>query len=184
MPRMLGERIMLREFEQNDLGEMRKWITDPDSTRYLSDTFVVPQTWEQTETYLRGLLNGDVGGESLVVADRGTLGYLGQVNLQSIDQLSRQGELALVIAQEHWGKGAGREALDLMLRHAFFHLNLNRVWLKVFPENVRAVRLYESAGFAREGLLRQDAFLEGRYRDALIMGMLREDYLRAHPMDD
>lgn len=184
MPRLTGENVVLREFRWEDLPDMRRWITDADVTRYLGARFIRPQTWEQTESYLRGLLSGDVGGESLVVADRGTLNYLGQVNLQSIDQLSRQGELALVIAREHWGKGAGREALELMLRHAFFHLNLNRVWLKVFPENVRAVRLYEGAGFAREGLLRQDAFLEGRYRDALIMGMLREDYLRAHPMDD
>ena len=48
MPRMLGKRIMLREFEQCDLEPMRRWVTDPDTTRYLSDTFTVPQTYDQT----------------------------------------------------------------------------------------------------------------------------------------
>ena len=34
MPRMFGTSIMLREFMQSDLDEMRKWISDPESTRY------------------------------------------------------------------------------------------------------------------------------------------------------
>lgn len=176
MPRLAGKNVVLREFRWEDLPDMRRWITDGRATRYLGARYVRPQTWEQTESYLRGLLNGDAGGEHLVVADRGTLSYLGQISLQSIDHLSRQAELALVIAPEHWGKGAGREAIQLMLRHAFFDLNLNRVWLKAFAEHGRALHLYEKAGFVKEGVLRQDAFLEGRYRDTVIMSALREDF--------
>lgn len=184
MARLTGEHITLREFRWEDLPELRRWITDPQATRYLGARFIHPQTWEQTESWLRSLLSGDVGGEHLVVADRGTLNYLGQIDLQSIDALNRSAEMALVICPQYWGKGAGREAVQLMLRHAFWHLNLNRVHLKVFADNTRAVRLYEQAGFVREGLLRQDAFLEGRYRDTLLMSMLLEEYLAAHPISE
>ena len=180
MPRMLGERIMLREFEQNDLGEMRKWITDPDSTRYLSDTFVVPQTWEQTAGFLDSLLSGSKPGVHLVIADIMTGDYLGQCDLMNVTDYSRKAELAIVLGPEHQGKGYGGEAIELLLELAFCHLNLNRVHLRVSSQNARALICYERAGFAREGVLRQDSFSGGEYRDTVIMGILRDEWLRTH----
>ena len=180
MPRMLGERIMLREFEQNDLGEMRKWITDPDSTRYLSDTFVVPQTWEQTAGFLDALLSGSKPGVHLVIADIMTGDYLGQCELMNVTDYSRKAELAIVLGPEHQGKGYGGEAIELLLELAFCHLNLNRVHLRVSSQNARALACYERAGFAREGVLRQDSFSGGEYRDTVIMGILRDEWLRTH----
>ncbi|MGN1069039.1 MAG: GNAT family N-acetyltransferase [Candidatus Fimadaptatus sp.] len=180
MPRMLGERIMLREFEQNDLGEMRKWITDPDSTRYLSDTFVVPQTWEQTAGFLDSLLSGSKPGVHLVIADIMTGDYLGQCDLMNVTDYSRKAELAIVLGPEHQGKGYGGEAIALLLELAFCHLNLNRVHLRVSSQNARALICYERAGFAREGVLRQDSFSGGEYRDTVIMGILRDEWLRTH----
>lgn len=180
MPRMLGERIMLREFEQNDLGEMRKWITDPDSTQYLSDTFVVPQTWEQTAGFLDSLLAGSKPGVHLVIADIMTGDYLGQCDLMNVTDYSRKAELAIVLGPEHQGKGYGGEAIALLLELAFCHLNLNRVHLRVSSQNARALICYERAGFAREGVLRQDSFSGGEYRDTVIMGILRDEWLRTH----
>lgn len=180
MPRMLGERIMLREFEQNDIGEMRKWITDPDSTRYLSDTFVVPQTWEQTAGFLDALLSGSKPGVHLVIADIMTGDYLGQCDLMNVTDYSRKAELAIVLGPEHQGKGYGGEAIELLLELAFCHLNLNRVHLRVSSQNARALACYERAGFTREGVLRQDSFSGGEYRDTVIMGILRDEWLRTH----
>ena len=180
MPRMLGERIMLREFEQNDLGEMRTWITNPDSTRYLSDTVVVPQTWEQTAGFLDALLSGSKPGVHLVIADIMTGDYLGQCDLMNVTDYSRKAELAIVLGPEHQGKGYGGEAIELLLELAFCHLNLNRVHLRVSSQNARALACYERAGFAREGVLRQDSFSGGEYRDTVIMGILRDEWLRTH----
>jgi putative acetyltransferase len=43
----------------------------------------------------------------------------------------------------------------------------------VFANNERAIRLYESLGFEREGVKRKDVFRRGRLEDTLIMGRLR-----------
>jgi len=43
---------------------------------------------------------------------------------------------------------------------------------------MQTVRCYEKCGFVREGLLRQESFVDGRYRDVLMMALLREDYGR------
>jgi RimJ/RimL family protein N-acetyltransferase len=43
-----------------------------------------------------------------------------------------------------------------LLRHAFVTLNLNRVSLRVFKSNQRAMKVYERVGFKLEGRLRED----------------------------
>ena len=55
-------------------------------------------------------------------------------------------------------------------------MNLNRVYLKVYEDNVRAIALYEDMGFVHEGRLRQEMYREGRYWDALVMGLIRDEY--------
>ena len=47
--------------------------------------------------------------------------------------------------------------------------------LRVLAENDRAVRSYEKAGFVKEAYLRDEVFLEGRYKDVIYMAVLRED---------
>ncbi len=184
MPRMLGKRIMLREFEQCDLKPMRRWVTDPDTTRYLSDTFTVPQTYDQTAHFLDGLLAGTNPGVHLVIADLMSGDYIGQCDLMKITSYSRKASLAIVIGPEHQGQGYGTEAIGLLLELAFNHLNLNRVQLRVHSDNARALRCYEKCGFVREGVLRKDMFTDGKYCDSVIMGILHEDWERTRPGQD
>lgn len=63
-----------------------------------------------------------------------------------------------------------------MLAYAFETLNLNRVELGVHDFNTRAIRAYERAGFVREGVRRQHAFIDGRYIDSLVYGILASEY--------
>ena len=53
------------------------------------------------------------------------------------------------------------------------NLDLKRVELEVFADNARAIRLYESLGFEREGLKRRDVIRRGGYGDTVVMGRLR-----------
>jgi RimJ/RimL family protein N-acetyltransferase len=55
-------------------------------------------------------------------------------------------------------------------------LNLHRLFLRVYADNVRAVRSYEKAGFVLEGRLREAVYKFGRYDDVLIMSVLRSEW--------
>lgn len=56
-----------------------------------------------------------------------------------------------VVHPEHRGQGLGRTLLSGLLAEAFENLEANSVCLVVFPENIAAMRCYESAGFQRIG---------------------------------
>lgn len=176
MGRIIGERITLREFRQEDISGIRSWVTDNESTRCLGGAYAKPQTWEQSERYLSALLEGDAGGVNLVIADRESLRYLGQCSLLMADNTARHAELAIVLCPSCQGQGLGQEAIRLLLSYAFDQMNFNRVHLKVRADNPAAVRCYEKCGFRHEGRLRAHAYADGRYQDVLLMGILADEF--------
>ena len=87
------------------------------------------------------------------------------------------GLLAIGIGEEKFrSKGYGTDALRLILRYAFFELNLNRVGLDVISYNKRAVRAYEKVGFKVEGTMRESVLRDGHKYDRIIMSILRNEY--------
>ncbi|MEM9495813.1 MAG: GNAT family N-acetyltransferase [Pseudomonadota bacterium] len=76
------------------------------------------------------------------------------------------------------GQGFGGEALQCFLGFAFRTLQLNRIDLDVYDFNERAIRLYQKAGFRREGVKRSALRWNGVYFDAYLMSILRDDFER------
>jgi RimJ/RimL family protein N-acetyltransferase len=74
------------------------------------------------------------------------------------------------------GRGIGRALLRAVVARAFEETSAYRLWLGVFPENLRARRAYEAVGFVAEGIARGSAFFGGEHRDELVMSMLRPDW--------
>ena len=63
-----------------------------------------------------------------------------------------------------------------LLHHAFESLNPNRISLQVFESNPRAIKVDKRVGFTVEGRLREARFSQGRYEDAIIMSILRDEW--------
>lgn len=90
---------------------------------------------------------------------------------------SREGvTLVKRIAVLRPGVGYGRMLLAKVVDAVFKETDAWRVWLGVFPENIRARRAYEAVGFRPEGVARGSAFLDGVHRDELVMAVLRPEW--------
>jgi RimJ/RimL family protein N-acetyltransferase len=85
------------------------------------------------------------------------------------------GTLSIVIAEGWRDVGVGSE----MVRAAqdwVRERGLAKLALAVFPDNVRAIAVYEHAGFVREGLRRRQYRGEGgAFRDELLMAWFPEE---------
>jgi ribosomal protein S18 acetylase RimI-like enzyme len=67
-------------------------------------------------------------------------------------------------------QGAGRALIEAAAAEAH-RRGAKRLTLRVLGPNESARRLYESAGFAIEGVLRGEFFLDGRYVDDVLMAL-------------
>lgn len=80
------------------------------------------------------------------------------------------------IAIDRKGEGFGMESMNALIKYAFEELETNRLWLDVYPDNVIGIKLYESLGMHRDGILRQNYKSERGYLDQIIYSILREEY--------
>ena len=102
----------------------------------------------------------------MIICDDATGKPLGSVYIRDIDREHNKAEYGIFIGEDDdRGRGIGTAAAKLMLRYCFEEEGLHRVYLRAFADNLQAIRSYEKAGFAREGLLRDDVRIDGEYRD-------------------
>jgi len=161
----------LAPLREEDADILYRWITDRELV--LLNSRFDPPTREEHQRWFDAIRSGD-GSEIFGVRLAADDTLIGSCQLHSIDHEHRKAELQIRIGErEAWGRGYGTEAVQLLVRHAFDDLDLHRVHLHVFATNERAVRAYEKAGFRAEGTLRDDARIDGRYVDVLVMATLR-----------
>jgi putative acetyltransferase len=88
-------------------------------------------------------------------------------------KLRHSGSVGMMVHDQFQGQGIGRELLEMLLHVADNFLGLTRVDLEVFPDNTRAIRLYEGCGFEHEGRKRKAVWRHGEHQDILVMGRVR-----------
>lgn len=91
---------------------------------------------------------------------------------------SRQAELGIMIGDRpSWGRGFGREAVRLLVDHAFAARGLEAVVLYTFPDNHRAQQAFRAVGFGHERLVRRFSLSQGSH-DELEMRITRQEQQR------
>jgi len=106
---------------------------------------------------------------------------IGHIELARIDRRNRSATLSRVLVGEpsRRGQGAGLEMVRQALRIGFEHVGLHRVDLVVFDFNASAIACYESAGFAREGCLREARRFGETYWTLVQMSILEQEWRAA-----
>jgi ribosomal-protein-alanine N-acetyltransferase len=72
-----------------------------------------------------------------------------------------------------------REALDLVIAHAFGPLRLHRLEANIQPNNLRSIALVRGLGFSYEGFARRYLKVGGLWRDHELWALLKEDWRAA-----
>lgn len=179
MPRIYGERIMLREYQKEDFPYIREWVNDPEIADMLSDDiFAFPHTTRTTEKFLDMMLESDKENlKGFIIADIKTEEYIGQIDLVDIKWKNRRALMGIIIGRkENHSKGYGTEAIRLLLDFCFNRLGLNKVELEVREYNKKAIKCYEKCGFEVEGVFKEDIFIGGKFSDTYRMGILKKDW--------
>jgi len=93
--------------------------------------------------------------------------------------VSSNAELAIALREKVRGRGVGTFAVRGILNYAFYELELHKVYLSVYADNVAAIRLYEKIGFTYEGEFREHIYVKGNYRNLKWFSIMETEH-RAH----
>ncbi|MFT3982359.1 MAG: GNAT family protein [Lachnospiraceae bacterium] len=144
--------MILRELQLSDANEMVKWMHDSSVVSVLPTRFE-DMTVEDCKNFILSSKDDEKNMHKAICDGDGN--YIGTVSLKDIDYNNATGELAIVLTAKAIGKGYACNALKKILSIAFCELGLNRVYLCVFEDNIRAIKFYEKMNLKYEGTFRE-----------------------------
>jgi diamine N-acetyltransferase len=171
-----GTRLRLRAPEREDIPFFVRWLNNPEVRQGLLHYLPMSQVEEQA--WFERMLQRPADEHPLTIDIKIDGGWraIGNCAFFNIDWRVRSAEIGILVGEkEFWNQGYGTEAMQLYVQHGFGTLNLNRIALDVYANNLRAIRCYEKAGFKHEGVKREAMYKDGKYIDVLIMSVLRRD---------
>jgi RimJ/RimL family protein N-acetyltransferase len=109
---------------------------------------------------------------------------VGMLSLVGINPTNQHAETArFLIGNEEAVKGvpAAVEAMKLLYALAFDTLGLKRLFGTVAANNMLMVKWQKYLGMKEEGRMRSHYFIDGQFQDAIVLGLLEEEY-RQHAL--
>ena len=151
-----------------------RWRNDPRQADFLFSSNII--TLESHRRWFEKYKESDDRKEFVIYIIDTNI-PIGTIGLSSIDKANLKAEYGIIIGENDYiGKGYAKEASRLILKYAFDELQLNKVYLKVFEDNNRAIGVYKKLGFSMEGMLRQDIFKQGAFHNVIEMSFLKEEW--------
>jgi RimJ/RimL family protein N-acetyltransferase len=172
-----GKNIYLKVLTKDDVlnSNWYGWFNDEELCKTLQKHYY-PNTIEmQYDFWEKNILNSQTKIQ-LGICKIDNSKILGIVSLNNIDLINRRAEMSAVIGEQE-GRGVNLfiEACKLLFSHAFFTLNLNRIYGGSISKELVTL-LCRTLGCKEEGVARQDIYKNGKYNNSYLYGLLREDF--------
>ncbi len=166
-----GEKVVIRGIQKEDASQIYKWVNEEQLRDFTGTLYPVSEF--EHEKWIANVTTSQNTKLFAICVDNKCIGTIG---LKNFDTTSRNVELYISIGENNLqNNGYGSDAVSTLTRFCFEHLNIHKVYLKVFASNKRAVRCYEKAGFIEEGMLKEHHFSKGKYEDILILAKIYDN---------
>lgn len=167
------ERLILREFLQDDREDVHEYAVDPEVYRYMPWG---PNSREETSAFIGRAIASRRRHPRLhfelaiTLKDGGHL--IGGGGIRAADGDFRAADMGYCLRRDAWGKGLATEVASGLIGFGFEQLGVHRIWATCDTENVRSAHVLEKAGMALEGTMRDDTWLRGQWRSSYLYSIL------------
>lgn len=140
--------VVLRDLYRQDADQIERWphFTDPD-LQWANYTF---RGQADKDLWYRFSV-GDPSQIRLAITRATTGEVIGLVGLRHLNFQTGNATLGIRMSPNVVGRGLGTHTIRALMRYAFSELGLQRVYLDVAENNLRARRCYEKVGFSYIG---------------------------------
>jgi RimJ/RimL family protein N-acetyltransferase len=174
-PVIEGKLVRLRPPRIEDAEVMMAWFEDLEVTRFLKLRH--PPSLEAEKEWVDKVAK-DPNHIQWVIELEGA--PVGTTSIVQIDWKNGFGTTGTVIGNKAvWGKGLGREMMQLRTAYAFTQLPLRKLKSGYIEGNTASARAQAAAGYREVGRWHRDRFVEGEWRDHVLTEVLREDWEKA-----
>jgi len=161
-----GERVTLRPITVADIPRLAEIAAEPE----------VAHWWlGLTEDALREKARPEEDAMVLVIEEGGEVVGLVEAGEENEPDY-RHASIDIFVTAARRGQGLGADAIRTLARHLFEARGHHRITIDPAATNERAIRVYESVGFKRVGIMRNyERGVDGEWHDGLLLDLLRDE---------
>lgn len=171
------ERLLLREFRDDDWRDMLAYWSDPLYGCYYAQH-------DDPEQFVRDLVTRFVTAQSnaprltwqLAITRKGDDRLIGNCGIRINDPDLREANIGYELNPTSWGNGYATEAARAIVGFGFGNLGLHRVWAECVADNTTSVHVLEKLGMRHEANFREHQHYRGRWWDTLIYAILDREW--------
>jgi RimJ/RimL family protein N-acetyltransferase len=171
------ERLILREFREEDWRDVQEYRSDPAVVKYLP---FEPATEEETKTLITKIIGFQKAQPRMVynfaLIDKKDDKVIGSCSLELSIDGDKQGEIGYVLNRNNWNQGLMTECARKVISFGFGQLGMHRIFGGCDPANTASYRVMEKLGMQKEGHLREHEFRKGAWRDILLYSILEHEW--------
>lgn len=186
--RLSTERLILRRFGRRDIdalteavtrsiGELHEWLpwarldySREDSSAYIRDSVA---SWREGRAFDFTIRRREAPDE-----------HTGNISIWPVSRVGRAAEIGYWIRTDAVGAGFATEATEAMLELAFGDMHCHKVNLRIAAGNRQSERVAEKLGFSRDGVLRDELMVGGRWIDHTLYSLLEREWRQSSTLHE
>ncbi len=161
-PLIKTERLLLRQFTDNDLENVFTGLSDPNVIRYYGVNYKTLEDTKLQIKYFADLEQNDIGIWWAVCAVNNQTFY-GAIGLNNLMKQHKKAEIGFWLLPDFWGTGIMSEAVPLVCDYGFSHFGLHRIEAIVETKNTNSKKIMEKMQFTHEGTMKDAEIKDGKF---------------------
>ncbi|MBL7934673.1 MAG: GNAT family N-acetyltransferase [Bacteroidia bacterium] len=158
--------ITLRPWHLDDTSDLVALANNKNIAQFMADVFPHPYTIENGKTFIAFATSNPNSKIFAIIVNNKPVGSIG-LHLQT-DILKKNAEIGYWIGEAYWGKGIITKAVPQMVDYGFKHLDIVRIFARIFGTNKASQKVMEKCGFILEGKYEKTIFKNNQFLDELI----------------
>lgn len=110
----------------------------------------------------------------LVIEEQQTNKAIGMIDLFDFNPQHKRAGIGVLIHPDYQYNGFASEALQLLIKYCFTHLQLHQLYANITSDNSKSLQLFTKHNFTQVGVKKDWIFSNGIFKDEILFQLINE----------
>jgi diamine N-acetyltransferase len=110
----------------------------------------------------------------LLIEEEPTKKQMGMIDLFDFNPQHKRAGIGILIHPDFQNKGYASEALALLIKYAFSHLQVHQLYANITLDNSKSLSLFKKHNFKEIGIKKDWILSEGKFKDEVLFQLIKE----------
>ncbi|WP_231460560.1 GNAT family N-acetyltransferase [Pedobacter sp. Leaf132] len=171
-PELCTDRLRLRQFEDFDLENVYKGLSNPDVIKYYGVHY---QSIQETQEQLKWFKTIQIEHTGIwwAICNKQNGDFMGAVGFNNFNKSHKKVEIGFWLIPKYWKKGIVNESATAICNYAFYSLHVNRIEAFVESENENSKNALLKLAFEYEVTMKNCEIKNGKTISLSIFAKLK-----------